>query len=168
MELPIDLLILIALAIGIGVLVSLAFVKVPADWTWTVTRLGRHSRVLPPGRHFIMPFVESVSARVDRRELTRIVPARSLPLRDGTVIEAGVSLRYRVMDPVQAVYGVANVHQALDTLAATSLARLLATRTAADLAGRRGAVEDELKRGLDQACRDWGTQVLGITVTGGT
>lgn len=38
---------------------------VPQGYEWTVERFGKYTRTLPPGLHFLMPFIYAVGRRMN-------------------------------------------------------------------------------------------------------
>ena len=38
---------------------------VPQGYCWTVERFGKYTRTLPPGLHFLMPFIYAVGRRMN-------------------------------------------------------------------------------------------------------
>ena len=70
--------------------------EVPAGERWMVDRLGRHHRMLEPGRRLIVPLLDRVTARipVDRQVMQWSERTWGLAVRG--------SLRFTVADPVKA------------------------------------------------------------------
>src|SRR5262249_55054283 len=60
------------------VVVALSVRTVPQGYTFVVERLGRYSRTLAPGFNLLIPFVDSVRARVSMRETVLDIPEQSV------------------------------------------------------------------------------------------
>ncbi len=92
--------VVILLLCGVAALRSVRLV--PPDHAYVVERLGRHPRALSPGRHLLIPMVETIRAKVDLREQEfRLPPVPVLTVEDA-IVSVGLAWRYRILDPVRA------------------------------------------------------------------
>ncbi|HEX2885108.1 paraslipin [Vineibacter terrae] len=148
------------------VLLRASFTKVPREANWTVERLGRFNRVLTPGFHFIVPVVERIGARLDMRETALDMPPQRAMTRDNAAVEAGAVLGYRIVDAVKATYEVADLQSALIQLVGTHMRDVTATRTIAELATDRAAVNAALLQGVEPAADALGVQVSRLELKG--
>jgi|GEM_PF-3023287 len=50
----------------VAIIVLATWVRiVPQGYEWTVERFGKYTRTLPPGLHFLMPFIYAVGRRMN-------------------------------------------------------------------------------------------------------
>jgi regulator of protease activity HflC (stomatin/prohibitin superfamily) len=140
-------------------LIAKSIVRVPHDSAFVVKTLGRVSGVLDSGLHLVVPFVNSIAARLSLLEQVLDVPLTTSNLRDGTPAAVRGTVTFRVSDPARAVSEVANFRAALVKLAASEWTRSLG---ASDSAGALEAV-----RGGESTIRTtaatWGLDVVAAT-----
>ena len=49
---------------------------------WTIERFGRYTRTLPPGLHFIVPFVDTVGRKMNMQENVLDIPPQKVITKD--------------------------------------------------------------------------------------
>lgn len=149
-----------------------------------IERLGRFSRVGHSGVNILIPFLDrprAFSARyveedaegkkhavtrtsvyIDLREQVLDFPKQSVITADNVVMEINAILYYRVMDPVKAVYGVANFAEAIEKLTQTTLRNVVGELTLDDTLSSRDKINHKLLNILDEATNSWGVDVTRV------
>ncbi len=79
-----------------------SIVRVPRGFTFTVDRLGRFQRALPPGTHLLLPAIERVRLRIPDTEETLDLPQEVFDTGDDQTVILDCQVRYRVVDPAAA------------------------------------------------------------------
>ncbi|MBA3765221.1 MAG: SPFH/Band 7/PHB domain protein, partial [Actinobacteria bacterium] len=75
-----------------------------------VERLGRYSRTLDPGLHFLFPFLDRLRRPlVDLREQVVAFPSQPVITRDNVTISIDTVFYYTIADPFRATYEVAHL-----------------------------------------------------------
>ncbi len=92
----------------------------PGHWA-VVERLGRYRRTLTPGRYLLVPTLDVVRALVPMDEQVASFPATPVITADNQTLAIEAVLRYRIVDPVRAVYEVASYHEGLERLTVYAL-----------------------------------------------
>ncbi|MCH2101299.1 MAG: paraslipin [Planctomycetes bacterium] len=151
-----------------------------------VERLGRYFRTLQPGINFIIPLVdkprrmtwrvtasgakrvpvlrETVSARVDLREQVFDFPKQSVITADNVVIEINGLLYYQITDPKRAVYEVANLPNAIEKLAQTTLRNIIGDLGLDQTLSSRDDINLKMRSVLDEATDKWGVKVNRVEI----
>ncbi|PTB90840.1 stomatin, partial [Marinobacter sp. B9-2] len=132
---------LILVAIGIFIIAK-GLVIVRQSEVMVIERLGSFNRILESGVNIIIPFVERPRAismlryvrmgedyhpvmsdeiRIDRRETVMDFPGQPVVTTDNVTVKINGALYYQIIDPRRAVYEVANMSQAVEVLAKTTL-----------------------------------------------
>lgn len=62
-----------------------------------VERQGNFLRVLPPGRHFLIPMIDEMVAVIELREFTETIPLNQIATRGGIAIGISMDLSYRIV-----------------------------------------------------------------------
>jgi regulator of protease activity HflC (stomatin/prohibitin superfamily) len=110
--------------------VSLGLVVVPEGRAAVIERGGRFRAVLGPGRHFVVPFADTVRARVDLGEQILSAPPRVVAAGDGREVHIGFEVIFAVTDPRLATYEIGNPALAIEQLTTTALRQEASLTTA--------------------------------------
>jgi regulator of protease activity HflC (stomatin/prohibitin superfamily) len=145
------------LAFIIVVLASLRIVQ--PQQTYVVERLGRYRRTLEPGIHLLVPFIESVRAKVKMREQVASFPPQPAITSDNLVACIGTVLYYQVADPVRATYEIANSVQAMEMLTITTLRNLVGSMDLEQARASRDEINVQLAGVLNEGTDAWGIKV---------
>ena len=151
-----------------------------------VERLRRYHRTLQPGINFIIPLVdkprritwrvavagpkgtsvmrETVSSRVDLREQVFDFPKQSVITADNVVIEINGLLYYQITDPKRAVYEVANLPNAIEKLAQTTLRNIIGDLGLDQTLSSRDDINLKMRSVLDEATDKWGVKVNRVEI----
>lgn len=98
---------------------------VPQQTALIIERLGRYSRTLEGGIHFLIPFVDKVRANVDLREQVVSFPPQPVITSDNLVVNIDTVIYYSVIDAKSAVYEIANFIQGIEQLTVTTLRNVI-------------------------------------------
>ncbi|WP_309398405.1 SPFH domain-containing protein [Cerasicoccus maritimus] len=148
--------------------------------TLVVERLGRYHRTLPSGINVIWPIVETVRVinwryttevagkpkvkfqtvkRIDLRETVYDFPRQNVITRDNVAIEINALLYFQITDPVKAVYEIANLPNAIEKLAQTTLRNVIGELDLDETLSSRDHINQKLRVILDEATDKWGVKV---------
>ena len=148
--------------IGIVVVVIFALryiVIVRQSTAVIVERLGKFSRELKPGLHFLIPILDSVRATVDLREQAWDYPPQAVITKDNVPTSIDIVLYYYLTDPVKSVYEVRNLNEAILKLTMTSIRNISGSLNLDELLVSRENVNNELTQIVDVATDPWGVKV---------
>ncbi|WP_284744825.1 SPFH domain-containing protein [Amycolatopsis sp. RTGN1] len=109
---------------------SLGLVVVPEGRAAVIERGGRFRAVLGPGRHFVLPFADTVRARVDLGDQILSAPPRVIEAGDGREVHIGFEVTFAVTDPKLATYEIGNPAIAIEQLTTTALRQEASLTTA--------------------------------------
>jgi regulator of protease activity HflC (stomatin/prohibitin superfamily) len=129
-----------------------------------VERFGKYKQTLDPGLHFIIPFVDSVAARVDMRENVIDVEPQSVITKDNVTVTVDAIIYYYVMDPQAVRYNVASFGLATSKLAQTNLRNLIGDMSLDETLTSRERINSSLQATLDEATDKWGVKVTRVEV----
>ena len=79
-----------------------------------VQQFGKHSRVAGAGIHFLIPFVETVAARLDLRIQELHVRAET-KTKDNVFVHMSVAVQYQVQNPYDAYYKLSNPQSQIES-----------------------------------------------------
>ncbi len=163
------------------VLVKSVYVVQQAE-TIIIERLGKFDRILKPGIHIIVPFVEQprqvlwsyitsegpnntyyrysrVINRIDLRETVLDFPKQNVITKDNVTMEINALMYYQITDPKAAVYEVANLSEAIEKLTQTTLRNVIGAMDLDESLVSRDIINERLRLILDEASDKWGVKV---------
>ena len=147
------------------ILVLFAGIKtVPQGYRYTVQRFGRYTRTLEPGLNLIVPFIESIGARMNVMEQVLAVPTQEVITKDNASISADAVAFFQVLNAAQAAYQITNLESAILNLTKTNIRSVMGSMDLDELLSNRDAINDKLLRVVDDAVQPWGIKVTRIEI----
>ncbi|CAB50468.1 Stomatin-like protein [Pyrococcus abyssi GE5] len=128
-----------------------------------VERLGKFNRLLDPGIHFIIPFMERVKV-VDLREHVIDVPPQEVICKDNVVVTVDAVVYYQILDPVKAVYNVSDFLMAIVKLAQTNLRAIIGEMELDETLSGRDIINAKLREELDKITDRWGVKITRVEI----
>jgi regulator of protease activity HflC (stomatin/prohibitin superfamily) len=127
-----------------------------------VERWGKYRTTLTPGLHVILPMLDRITAVVDMRETVQAFAPQPVITQDNVTIGIDIVVYYQVTDPFRATYEVANVLQAMEQLAITTLRNVVGAMTLEETLTSRDQINTQLRTVLDEATEKWGVRVTRV------
>ncbi len=146
-----------------------------------IERLGRFHRLLGPGLHVVMPFMDSPHisvwtyvqiteknhcyrfakqiTRIELRESVYDFPKQNVITKDNVNIEINAILYYQITDVKAAVYEVANLPEAIEKLTQTTLRNVIGSLDLDETLVSRDQINTKLRVILDDATDKWGVKI---------
>jgi regulator of protease activity HflC (stomatin/prohibitin superfamily) len=153
------LVVLLLLAVFVLTVLARTIRVVPQATSVIVERLGRYSRTLEPGLHFLLPFIDRVRALVDLREQVVSFPPQPVITSDNLVVSIDTVIYYQPTDPRAAVYEIANYIQGIEQLTVTTLRNVIGSLDLEQTLTSRDNINAQLRGVLDEATGRWGIRV---------
>lgn len=150
--------------------------------TVVIERLGKYDRVLSPGLHFIIPFIEQKRSvfwtfthfdsnrnnfvsymrsfsRIDLREAVYDFPKQNVITKDNVMMEINALLYYQITDVKAAIYEVSNLPEAIEKITQTTLRNVIGSLDLDETLISRDQINEKLRVILDLATDKWGVKV---------
>jgi len=177
--------------VGIIALIVLLFVMkgfriVPQSETLIIERLGKYHRTLPSGINIIWPILDRpremyyryvitdvngrqivrtrLTNKIDLREQLIDFPPQSVITKDNVMTSINAILYYQIMDPVKAMYEIANLPDAIEKLTQTTLRNVIGELEFDETLTSRDTINTKLRDVLDDATNKWGVKVNRVEV----
>ena len=131
---------------------------------WTVERFGAYTRMLHPGLNFIIPFIDRIGRKLNVQEQVLDIPEQSVITGDNATVTVDGVIYYRVMDAAKAAYQVAQLGQALSTLAMTNIRAVVGEMELDAALSSRERINTQLLTILDGATEPWGVKVSRVEI----
>jgi regulator of protease activity HflC (stomatin/prohibitin superfamily) len=137
--------------------------RVARQWERAVVlRLGRFVGLRGPGLFWIVPFIDSISSRIDQRTITTSFAAEQTLTSDTVPVNVDAVLFWLVHDVEKAALEVQDYAQAVSWAAQTALRDIIGRTTLTDLLRGRERIEAELQLLIDQRSNPWGVTVSSV------
>lgn len=177
--------------VGIIALIVFIFVVkgiliVPQSETQIIERLGKYHRTLPSGINIIWPILDrpremyyryvmsdfngntyvrnKLTKKIDLREQLIDFPPQSVITKDNVMTSINAILYYQIMDPIKAVYEIANLPDAIEKLTQTTLRNVIGELEFDETLTSRDTINTKLRDVLDDATNKWGVKVNRVEV----
>ncbi|WP_284177732.1 SPFH domain-containing protein [Rhabdaerophilum sp. SD176] len=157
---------IVALIFLVFAIITLAAMvrQVPQGRHYTVERFGRYSRTLTPGLGLVIPYIETVGAKVVMMEQVLDVPTQEVITKDNATVRADGVLFYQVVDAARATYQVAQLDYALLNLTMTNIRTVMGAMDLDSLLSHRDEINVRLLSVVDAAASPWGVKVTRIEI----
>ncbi|MHB8105992.1 MAG: SPFH domain-containing protein [Candidatus Cryosericum sp.] len=124
-----------------------------------VERLGKFSRELKPGLHFLVPILDNIRAKLDLREQVLDYKPQDVITKDNVPTKIDIVLYYYITDPVKAIYEIRDLTEGILKLTMTSIRNISGSLNLDELLVSRENVNNELTQIVDVAADVWGVKV---------
>jgi len=155
--------IIVIAAALLAVITVVKMVKVvPQQVEYVVERLGKYSRTLTPGLNILVPFIDSVRNKVDKREVVVSFPPQPVITSDNLVVSIDTVLYFKVVDSVRATYEIYSYLQGIEQLTVTTLRNVIGSLDLEKALTSRDEINRHLSGVLDETTGRWGIKVTRV------
>ncbi|MFC3853530.1 SPFH domain-containing protein [Salinispirillum marinum] len=157
------------LGIGIALAAIIVILKsariVPQRSNFVIERLGKYSRTLDSGFHFLIPFVDKVAYQQVLKEEVIDVERQACVTRDNIQVGINGVMYIQVVDSHKASYGINDYRYAASQLAQTTMRSVIGQTDLDKTFEERAKINEEVVRALDEAAAPWGIKVLRYEIS---
>jgi len=137
---------------------------VPQKQAWIVERLGKYHRTLHAGLHFIVPFIDSIRAKVSLKEQVLDIPKQEVITKDNVVVKIDAVSYFTVIKPEDAVYNIENLEYAIIQTIQTNLRDIVGGMELDEILSSREKINAKIKEVLQGAASTWGILINRVEV----
>lgn len=141
------------------IILALSLRVVKQSYAYTIERLGKYSRTLHSGIHFIIPFFDRISNKINLKEQVADFQPQPVITKDNVTMQIDTVVYFQVTDAKLYTYGVENPVRALENLTATTLRNIVGDLELDETLTSRDTVNSKMRLILDQATDPWGIKV---------
>lgn len=133
---------------------------VPQQSAWVVQKLGKFDRVLQPGLNILIPYIESVAYKHSLKEYAVDVHEQTAITRDNVTLLLDGVIYVRIINPVDASYGVSDPVFAVIQLAQTTMRSEIGKLTLDESFEEREHLNHNIVDAINKAAASWGIQCM--------
>ena len=126
-----------------------------------VQRLGRFRKILDPGLHVIIPYID-IMCNVDVRTTPMDVPKQEVITKDNVTVNVDAVVYFRVIDAKKAVFETTNYAYATSTFAQTALRDVTGNFDLDELLSKRNEISKQIKEIVDAQTDKWGIDIESV------
>ena len=162
---PVGLIVFLSI-LGIVIIITLvkSIVIIHQAEKGIVERFGRFKETLDPGLRVLVPFADTLRARIDMREQVLDIEPQAVITKDNVGVTVDAVVYFYVTDAKAVKYEVANFYVAVSKLAQTNLRNLVGDMTLDETLASRERINSSLRTTLDEATDKWGVKVTRVEV----
>ena len=153
---------IVALAISV---VRLGIKIVSQSEIMIIERLGKFHKVLDGGFHVIVPFFDSVRARMSVREQLVDISKQQVITKDNVNIAVDGIVFLKVVDGKMALYNVEDYKKAISNLAMTTLRSAIGEMSLDSTLSSRDQLNSKLQIALGDAADNWGVKIMRVEIS---
>ena len=124
-----------------------------------IMRLGKFHKKADTGVHFLVPFIDTLSYRIDLKERVEDFPPQPVITKDNVTMQIDTVVYYQVTDPIRFVFEIANPNAAIENLTATTLRNIIGELDLDATLTSRDVINTKMRAILDEATDKWGIKV---------
>ena len=137
---------------------------VNTGYLYVVERFGQFDRVLEPGWHFIIPFVDFVRKKISTKQQILDVPPQTVITKDNVKISVDNVIFYKVLNSKDAVYNIEDYKAGIVYSATTNVRNLIGNMALDEVLSGRDKINSELLNIIDEVTDAYGIKILSVEI----
>jgi len=156
------LIIVVIVVLFVITIVVKSILVIPQAQSAVIERLGRYKSTAEPGLNFLVPFLDRVRARIDRREQVVSFPPQPVITQDNLTVSIDTVVYFQVTEPRDAVYEISDYIIGVEQLTTTTLRNVVGGMSLEETLTSRDSINGQLRGVLDEATGRWGIRVARV------
>lgn len=147
------------------VIIIISSIKVVnTGYLYVVERFGQFYRVLEPGWHLLIPFVDYVRKKVSTKQQILDVPPQSVITKDNVKISVDNVIFYKLLNAQEAVYNIEDYKAGIVYSATTNMRNILGNMTLDEILSGRDKINQDLLSIIDELTDAYGIKILSVEI----
>jgi regulator of protease activity HflC (stomatin/prohibitin superfamily) len=153
------------IVVFILIIVFISSIKiVNTGYLCVVERFGQFHKVLEPGWHLLIPFVDFVRRRVSTKQQILDVQPQSVITKDNVKISVDNVIFYKLLNARDAVYNIEDFKSGIIYSATTNMRNILGNMTLDEVLSGRDKINQELLSIIDEVTDAYGIKILSVEI----
>lgn len=153
---------IILLIVVIAILSSIKIVN--TGYLYVVERFGQFDRILEPGWHFMIPFVDFVRRKISTKQQILDVPPQSVITKDNVKISVDNVIFFKVLNPRDAVYNIEEYKAGIVYSATTNIRNIIGNMSLDEVLSGRDKINQDLLTIIDEVTDAYGIKILSVEI----
>jgi regulator of protease activity HflC (stomatin/prohibitin superfamily) len=132
---------------------------VPQQQAWIVERLGKYHKTLHAGLNFIIPYIDTIKAKLSLKEQVLDIEKQEVITKDNVLVRIDAVAYYQITDPRKAFYNIENLEYAIIQTIQTTLRDIVGGMDLDDILQSRDKINAKIKEVLQGVADDWGVLI---------
>lgn len=145
-------------------LVSASIKIVNTGSLFVVERIGQFHRVLEPGWHFVIPFIDFVRKKVSTKQQILDIEPQSVITKDNVKISIDNVIFYKVMNARDAVYNIESFKSGIVYSTITNMRNIVGNMSLDEVLSGRDKINSELLMVVDEITDAYGIKILSVEI----
>lgn len=159
------LLVVLGVIALIIILVLLSSIKVVnTGYISILERFGQYYKVLEPGWHVILPFVDFVRSRISMKQQILDIQPQNVITKDNVNISVDNVIFYQVLNPKDAVYNIENYVSGIMYSTITNMRNIIGDMTLDEVLAGRDRINLKLLNIVDSITDAYGIKILSVEI----
>ncbi|MBW6409880.1 SPFH domain-containing protein [Clostridium weizhouense] len=129
-----------------------------------VERFGQFSRILEPGWHFLIPFVDFTRKKISTKQQILDVPPQSVITKDNVKISVDNVIFYKVLNAKDAVYNIEDYRSGIVYSSTTNMRNIVGNMTLDEVLSGRDRINQDLLSIIDEVTDAYGIKILSVEI----
>ena len=137
---------------------------VNTGYNYVLERFGQFYKVLEPGWHFTIPFVDFVRKKVSIKQQILDIPPQNVITKDNVNISVDNVIFYQVLNPKDAVYNIESFVQGIMYSTITNMRNIIGDMSLDGVLAGRDAINSKLLEIVDNVTDAYGIKLLSVEI----
>lgn len=161
MELVIGVLVILFVVL---IIIISAVKVVNTGSNYVMERFGQFYKVLEPGWHLTIPFVDFIRKKVSVKQQILDIPPQNVITKDNVNISVDNVIFYQVLSAKDAVYNIENYVQGIMYSTITNMRNILGDMTLDEVLAGRDLINSKLLQIVDNVTDAYGIKLLSVEI----
>lgn len=153
---------IILVLVLISVLSSIKIVN--TGYLYLVERFGQFYKVLEPGWHFVIPFIDFIRKKVSTKQQILDIEPQNVITKDNVKISIDNVIFYKIMNAKDAVYNIENFVSGIVYSTITNMRNIVGNMTLDEVLSGRDIINSELLKVVDEITDAYGIKILSVEI----
>lgn len=154
----------IVIAVLILVVIISSVKVVNTGYVYVVERLGQFYRVLPPGLHIMIPFMDFVRKKISMKQQILDIEPQNVITKDNVNIQADNVIFYQVLNAKDAVYNIENYVYGIMYSTITNMRNIIGDMSLDEVLAGRDQINSKLLDIVDSITDAYGIKILSVEI----
>ena len=137
---------------------------VNTGYLYVVERLGQFHRVLEPGWHFVIPFIDFVRKKISTKQQILDIEPQNVITKDNVKISIDNVIFYKVMNARDAVYNIESFKSGIVYSTITNMRNIVGNMSLDEVLSGRDKINSDLLQVVDEITDAYGIKILSVEI----